>query len=224
MSFGDDHYEDPFAGLHARKPRRTHPPGHGDYARKEKEHESRTIQPPGDGIHLGQLEEPPMPRDRLVPGSRFSDADWERAAYMIAAGCAMIQVAKTMGASRATIWRAYTSSKDFRIRIWWERQHLIRESKARVRSLRAMVATQIEHAVSRGDMTTVRWLADRLGVVTHEAADAADADPAAFRGEFAPGPEDVARFAASVEVGIDHGYPGFARDDTVAPLPVENLP
>ncbi|WP_448188999.1 hypothetical protein [Azospirillum sp. sgz301742] len=218
----DDPYEDPFAeekpARHTRRPRRD------DVARKEKEHESRTIDLPSDGTGMAVLDEPPVPRDRLVPRSRFSDEQWERAAYMIAAGCAMIQVAKAMGASRPTIWRAYTTSPDFRTRIWWERQHLIREAKARVRSLRAMVATQLEHAVSRGDMATVRWLADRLGVVAHEAADTADADPAAFRGEFAPSPDDVARFAAEAEQPRPYGYPFFAPDDVVAPLPVESLP
>ena len=221
----DDHYDDPFADMHDERPaRRTPRPRRDDVARKEKEHESRTIDLPLDGTGMSIIEEPPAPRDRLVPGSRFSDADWERAAYMIAAGCAMIQVAKAMGASRATIWRAYTASPDFRTRIWWERQHQIREAKARVRSLRAMVATQIEHAVTRGDMTTVRWLADRLGIVTHEVADMADADPAAFRGEFAPGPDDIARFAAEAEQTRPYGYPYFAPDDVVTPLPVESLP
>jgi len=205
-------------------PPRTRRPGHGDYARKEKEHESQTIEPPGDGTYMGELLEPPRVHDRLVPGSRFSDEQWERAAYMIASGCAMIQVAKNMGASRATIWRAYTTSKDFRIRIWWERQHLIREAKARVRSLRAMVATQLEHAVLKGDMTTVRWLADRLGMVGLDATEPPDEDPAAFRGEFAPGPEDAARFEAQSEVGIDFGYKGFHPDDTMTPLTVDDLP
>lgn len=120
---------------------------------------------------MGDLHEPPRVSDQIVPGSRFSNEDWERAAYMIASGCAMIQVAKAMGASRATIWRAYTTSKDFRIRIWWERQHLIREAKARIRSLRNMVATQLEHAVLSGDMTTVRWLADRLGMMGLDATE-----------------------------------------------------
>lgn len=209
---------------HADTPARTRKPGHGDYARKEKPYESRTVEPPNDGVRLGDLMEPPKPGGRLVPGSRFPDEQWERAAYMIAAGCAMIQVAKAIGASRATVWRAYTASPDFRTRIWWERQHLIRESKARVRSLRAMVATQIEHAVTRGDMATVRWLADRLGLVAQEAAEAAAADPAAFRGEFAPGPEDVARFAAGAEVERPYGYPAFSPDDVMTPLPVDSLP
>ncbi|HYG90156.1 MAG TPA: hypothetical protein VD978_28320 [Azospirillum sp.] len=200
---------------HTRRPRSD------DVARKEKEFESRTVELPPDIGGNDILHEPPKPRSgRLVPGSQFSEEQWERAAYMIAAGCAMMQVAKTMGASRATIWRAYTTSADFRERIWWERQHLIRESKARIRSLRNMVATQLEHAVNRGDMTTVRWLARQLGVVEREK----DEDPAAFRGEFAPSPEDVARFAAMPEEERPYGYPFFPPDATIQPLPIENLP
>jgi len=191
------------------------------YARAEKDYDPCKIELPPDVGAVNVVDEPPPPRaGRLVPGSRFSDEDWERAAYMIASGCPMIQVAKTMGASRATIWRAYTTSPDFRTRIWWERQHVLREAKARIRSLRAMVATQLEHAVTRGDMTTVRWLAARLGVLEHDKDD----DPPAFRGQYAPTPEDIARFAAMPEEERPYGYPGFPREATMTPLPVENLP
>lgn len=201
--------------------RPTRRPRSDDVARKEKEFVSRTVDLPPDLGGCGVLDEPPKPAGgRLVPGSRFSEEQWERAAYMIAAGCAMIQVAKTMGASRATIWRAYTTSAEFRERIWWERQHLLRESKARIRSLRNMVATQLEHAVNRGDMTTVRWLARQLGVVERERDD----EPTSFRGEFTPTPEDVARFAASAEQERPYGYPFYPPDATIPALPVESLP
>ncbi|HYH39445.1 MAG TPA: hypothetical protein VD860_14575 [Azospirillum sp.] len=205
-------------------PPRTRKPGHGDYARKEKDYEPQTVPLAKDGIQMGFLDEPPRVSDQLVPGSRFSNEDWERAAYMIASGCAMIQVAKAMGASRATIWRAYTTSKDFRVRIWWERQHLIREAKARIRSLRNMVATQLEHAVLSGDMTTVRWLADRLGMMGLDAAEPPDDDPGAFRGEFCPPPEVVQREADSMEAGME-GYRGLTADEVMTPpLTVDNLP
>lgn len=87
-----------------------------------------------------------------------------------------------------------------------------------------MVATQLEHAVVSGDMTTVRWLADRLGMVGLDATEPPDDDPGAFRGEFAPGPEDVARFEATVEAGMEYGYRGLTPDQAMEPLTVDALP
>ncbi|HYG87914.1 MAG TPA: hypothetical protein VD978_16785 [Azospirillum sp.] len=69
-----------------------------------------------------------------------------------------------MGCSRTTLWRAYYQSMDFRTRVWWERKILEREARAQLGSLTDMVSMQIRHAVSNGDMATVRWLADRLDV------------------------------------------------------------
>ncbi|PWC81401.1 hypothetical protein TSH100_27350, partial [Azospirillum sp. TSH100] len=73
-------------------------------------------------------------------------------------------VSRAMGCSRTTLWRAYYGSKDFRHRVWWERQALNREAELRLSSLRILVAEQIERLVSAGDPATVRWLAERLGL------------------------------------------------------------
>jgi len=165
------------------------------------------------------LEEPPRPaRGALVPGSRFSEVQWARAAYMLAAGCSMLQVARTMGCTRVTVWRAYHASPDFRVRITWERHHLEREARMRVRSLGRLVAVELERAVMRGDMTTVRWLANKLGVVRDLTKE--EADPAAFREEFPPDETELAALSALPEEERPYAYPGHHPDDTVEPLPV----
>ncbi|PWC80855.1 hypothetical protein TSH100_28705, partial [Azospirillum sp. TSH100] len=74
-------------------------------------------------------------------------------------------VSRAMGCSRTTLWRAYYGSKDFRHRVWWERQALNREAELRLSSLRVLVAEQIERLVTSGDPATVRWLAERLGLI-----------------------------------------------------------
>nr|WP_295828601.1 hypothetical protein [uncultured Azospirillum sp.] len=110
-------------------------------------------------------EEPPVPADgSLVPGSQFHEEQWIMAAGMLARGNSFLQVSRAMGCSRTTLWRAYYGSKDFRLRVWWEREALNREAELRLSSLRAMVAEQIERLVSAGDPSTVRWLAERLGL------------------------------------------------------------
>jgi hypothetical protein len=110
-------------------------------------------------------EEPPVPPEgSLVPGSRFHDEQWVMAAGMLARGASFQQVARAMGCSRTTLWRAYYGSQAFRHRVWWERQALNRESELRLGSLRALVTEQIERLVSSGDPSTVRWLAERLGL------------------------------------------------------------
>lgn len=111
------------------------------------------------------LKEPPTPKSgSLVPGSRIQEEAWVHAAFMLARGSSFLQVARSMGVSRTTLWRAYYGSMDFRTRIWWERKILEREARAQLGSLTDMVSMQIRHAVSTGDMATVRWLADRLDV------------------------------------------------------------
>ncbi len=111
-------------------------------------------------------EEPPVPAEgSLVPGSQFHEEQWIMAAGMLARGSSFLNVARAMGCSRTTLWRAYYGSKDFRHRVWWERQALNREAELRLSSLRALVAEQIERLVSAGDPSTVRWLADRLGIL-----------------------------------------------------------
>ncbi|SMF64900.1 hypothetical protein SAMN02982917_3357 [Azospirillum oryzae] len=111
-------------------------------------------------------EEPPVPAEgSLVPGSQFHEEQWIMAAGMLARGNSFLQVARAMGCSRTTLWRAYYGSKDFRLRVWWEREALNREAELRLSSLRALVAEQIERLVSAGDPTTVRWLAERLGLI-----------------------------------------------------------
>ena len=110
-------------------------------------------------------EEPPVPPEgSLVPGSRFHEEQWVMAAGMLARGASFQQVARAMGCSRTTLWRAYYGSQAFRYRVWWERQALNRESDLRLASLRALVTEQIERLVSSGDPSTVRWLAERLGL------------------------------------------------------------
>ncbi|WP_434622950.1 hypothetical protein [Azospirillum sp. B2RO_4] len=111
-------------------------------------------------------EEPPVPAEgSLVPGSQFHEEQWIMAAGMLARGNSFLQVSRDMGCSRTTLWRAYYGSKDFRLRVWWERQALNREAELRLSSLRILVAEQIERLVSAGDPTTVRWLAERLGLI-----------------------------------------------------------
>ncbi|MBP2301936.1 hypothetical protein [Azospirillum picis] len=110
-------------------------------------------------------EEPPVPSGgSLVPGSQFHEDQWIMAAGMLARGNSFLQVSRAMGCSRTTLWRAYYGSKDLRIRVWWEREALNREAELRLSSLRALVAEQIERLVSAGDPSTVRWLAERLGL------------------------------------------------------------
>ncbi|WP_391349204.1 hypothetical protein [Azospirillum sp. A23] len=110
-------------------------------------------------------EEPPTPSEgSLVPGSQFHEEQWIMAAGMLARGNSFLQVSRSMGCSRTTLWRAYYGSKDFRHRVWWERQALNREAELRLSSLRVLVAEQIERLVSAGDPATVRWLAERLGL------------------------------------------------------------
>ncbi|WP_377808327.1 hypothetical protein ABNQ38_23660 [Azospirillum sp. A29] len=116
-------------------------------------------------------EEPPVPSDgSLVPGSQFHEEQWIMAAGMLARGSSFLYVARAMGCSRTTLWRAYYGSKDFRHRVWWERQTLNREADLRLSSLRSLVVEQIERLVSSGDPSTVRWLADRLGILDGLAA------------------------------------------------------
>ncbi|WP_042700500.1 hypothetical protein [Azospirillum sp. B506] len=111
-------------------------------------------------------EEPPVPSGgSLVPGSQFHEEQWIMAAGMLARGSSFLYVARAMGCSRTTLWRAYYGSKDFRHRVWWERQALNREADLRLSSLRSLVVEQIERLVSSGDPSTVRWLADRLGLL-----------------------------------------------------------
>ncbi|ALG72437.1 hypothetical protein VY88_32430 [Azospirillum thiophilum] len=130
-------------------------------------------------------EEPPAPASgSLVPGSQFHEEQWIMAAGMLAHGSSFLHVARAMGCSRTTLWRAYYGSKDFRIRVWWEREALNREAELRLASLRALVAEQIERLVSAGDPPTVRWLAERLGLFA-----GLDAPPRpAHRGMPAPAP------------------------------------
>ncbi|PWC78447.1 hypothetical protein [Azospirillum sp. TSH64] len=110
-------------------------------------------------------EEPPTPSEgALVPGSQFHEEQWIMAAGMLARGNSFLQVSRAMGCSRTTLWRAYYGSKDFRHRVWWERQALNREAELRLSSLRVLVAEQIERLVTSGDPATVRWLAERLGL------------------------------------------------------------
>ncbi|PWC35764.1 hypothetical protein [Azospirillum sp. TSO35-2] len=141
-----------------------------------------------NGDHFPRwAEEPPIPQEgSLVPGSQFHEEQWIMAAGMLAHGNSFLQVARAMGCSRTTLWRAYYGSKDFRIRVWWEREALNREAELRLASLRALVAEQIERLVSAGDATTVRWLAERLGLFAGLDARPAPTRPAPAKPPAAP--------------------------------------
>ncbi|MBK1836230.1 hypothetical protein JHL17_02285 [Azospirillum sp. YIM B02556] len=137
-------------------------------------------------------EEPPVPPEgSLVPGSRFHEEQWIMAAGMLARGASFQQVARAMGCSRTTLWRAYYGAQAFRVRVWWERQALNRESDLRLGSLRAQVTEQIERLVSAGDPSIVRWLAERLGLLKDLDGKDASAAPSAAAPSTA--------FAASVQ-------------------------
>ncbi|MBK1842048.1 hypothetical protein JHL17_32095 [Azospirillum sp. YIM B02556] len=152
-------------------------------------------------------EEPPVPAEgSLVPGSQFHEEQWIMAAGMLARGNSFLQVSRAMGCSRTTLWRAYYGAKDLRIRVWWEREALNREAELRLSSLRALVAEQIERLVSIGDPSTVRWLADRLGLFA-----GADARTAPDIRPQAPRPDDP---PAVTVPELDDDIPGELRERT----------
>ena len=154
-------------------------------------------------------EEPPVPSEgSLVPGSQFHEEQWIMAAGMLARGNSFLQVSRAMGCSRTTLWRAYYGSKDFRHRVWWERQALNREAELRLSSLRVLVAEQIERLVTSGDPATVRWLAERLGLFAGLDAPAGKhaPEPAA---KPAPKPEDP---PAVTVPELDDDLPGALRE------------
>ncbi|CAO3440471.1 hypothetical protein [Azospirillum endophyticum] len=158
-------------------------------------------------------EEPPVPTEgSLVPGSQFHEEQWIMAAGMLSRGNSFLQVSRAMGCSRTTLWRAYYGSKDFRHRVWWERQALNREAELRLSSLRILVAEQIERLVSAGDPATVRWLADRLGLFDGLGARIApDAKPQALDPQ-PPRPEDP---PAVTVPELDDDLPGELRERTL---------
>jgi len=186
-------------------------------------------------------EEPPVPSDgSLVPGSQFHEEQWIMAAGMLARGSSFLYVARAMGCSRTTLWRAYYGSKDFRHRVWWERQALRREADLRLSSLRSLVVEQIERLVSSGDPSTVRWLAERLGILDGLAAQPVqqpqtgqpsedlsadlisdlddDSIPGAFRERTPPDPRAVAAILARPEAAGPKGlYPYTLNPDDPYP-------
>lgn len=110
-----------------------------------------------------ELSEPPLSPDGvLVPGSPFPDADWAMAAHRLAAGWPVIQVARALGCHRSTVWRAYHGAPAFRARVAWERACQQREALARLRALGALAVSRIEMALAQGDLTTARWVVERL--------------------------------------------------------------
>ncbi|PWC36307.1 hypothetical protein [Azospirillum sp. TSO35-2] len=164
-------------------------------------------------------DEPPVPPEgSLVPGSRFHEEQWVMAAGMLARGASFQQVARAMGCSRTTLWRAYYGAQAFRVRVWWERQALNRESELRLGSLRAQVTEQIERLVSAGDPSTVRWLAERLGLFKELDTKDAAAAPAAttpapepLPADPQPAPPAAADPAAAFD---DDSVPGAFRERT----------
>nr|WP_295828415.1 hypothetical protein [uncultured Azospirillum sp.] len=161
-------------------------------------------------------EEPPVPAEgSLVPGSQFHDEQWIMAAGMLARGNSFLQVSRAMGCSRTTLWRAYYGSKDFRHRVWWERQALNREAELRLSSLRILVAEQIERLVTSGDPATVRWLAERLGLFAGLDMPAARRQAPQADSRPAPKPEDP---PAVTVPELDDDLPGELRE-RMAPNP-----
>ncbi|CAO3438317.1 hypothetical protein [Azospirillum endophyticum] len=159
-------------------------------------------------------EEPPVPSEgSLVPGSQFHEEQWVMASGMLARGSSFLYVARAMGCSRTTLWRAYYGSKDFRHRVWWERQALNREADLRLSSLRSLVVEQIERLVSSGDPSTVRWLADRLGLL-----DGLGAPSVRQQADFAtpqPSPPEAPSAAVVPELSeLDDEVPGAIRERT----------
>ncbi|CAO3440710.1 hypothetical protein [Azospirillum endophyticum] len=177
--------------------------------------------------------EPPEAPEGLVPGSRFHEEQWVMAAGMLARGASFLNVSRAMGCSRTTLWRAYYGAKDFRRRVWWERQALNRESDLRLASMRGLVAEQLERLVSAGDPATIRWLADRLGLFStlddNGKAPGAAADPLPdplrdplpdLVADLAaqPLPDDALDIAAAVAAAAaddDDSVPGAFRERTL---------
>jgi hypothetical protein len=179
--------------------------------------DSRTLQ--NDHFPIWAEEPPVPPEGSLVPGSQFHEEQWIMAAGMLARGSSFLYVARAMGCSRTTLWRAYYGSKDFRHRVWWERQALNREADLRLSSLRILVAEQIERLVSSGDPATVRWLAERLGLfagldipANKRQASQSDDPPASKPApKPAPKPEDP---PAVTVPELDDDIPGALRERT----------
>ncbi|MGF7176027.1 transposase family protein [Azospirillum doebereinerae] len=162
-------------------------------------------------------EEPPVPPDgSLVPGSRFAEEQWVMAAGMLARGSSFLHVARALGCSRTTLWRAYYGSQALRVRVWWERQALNREAELRLSSLRDLVAQQVERLVSAGDPATVRWAADRLGLFG--APDAAPLSPSPVPGEG----RGLPRRGGKGEGLSEHGL--STTPDSPSPSPLRGSP
>ncbi|MBP2315246.1 helix-turn-helix domain-containing protein [Azospirillum soli] len=158
-----------------------------------------------------ELSEPPIPPNgQLVPGSRYSDADWAMAAHRLASGWPVLQVARAMGCHRNTIWRAYYVSRAFRERVEWERACLRREASARLRSLSHVVTAHIENAISKGDMHTIRWLAGQLKLAAVPALDG-PGDP--------PGPDIADRAERVPEMDLPESVPFDWQDEFAPDLP-----
>lgn len=166
-----------------------------------------------------ELDEPPIPPNGvLVPGSVWNDADWAMAAHRLAAGWPVLQVARAMGCHRSTVWRAYYTAPAFRQRIAWERLCLKREAQARLAGLRHLVALQIEKAVANGDMTTTRWLADRIGVTPDDPKHVVDE----FREEQTPPVETLALAENLEERFYPDSVPFDWQDEFSPDIPVPN--
>ncbi|CAO3429807.1 hypothetical protein [Azospirillum doebereinerae] len=162
-------------------------------------------------------EEPPVPPDgSLVPGSRFAEEQWVMAAGMLARGSSFLHVARALGCSRTTLWRAYYGSQALRVRVWWERQALNREAELRLASLRDLVAQQVERLVSMGDPATVRWAADRLGLFAAPGGGLLPPSPAPGEGRGPP------RSGGKGEGLSEHG--SSTTPDSPSPSPLRGSP
>ncbi|CAO3432685.1 hypothetical protein [Azospirillum doebereinerae] len=162
-------------------------------------------------------EEPPVPPEgSLVPGSRFAEEQWVMAAGMLARGASFLHVARALGCSRTTLWRAYYGSQALRVRVWWERQALNREAELRLSSLRDLVAQQVERLVSMGDPATVRWAADRLGLFAAPGGGLLPPSPAPGEGRGPP------RSGGKGEGLSEHGP--STTPDSPSPSPLRGSP
>ena len=108
----------------------------------------------------------PVPEHLSAPGR--AGVDWELACCMLASGTSMPEVARELGCSRTTLWRALKDSPELRLRIREERTCLAYESEARLGGLRGRLVMAIEAGVRRGDTRLIIWLAERLRILGRE--------------------------------------------------------
>lgn len=90
---------------------------------------------------------------------------WRHIARMLAAGQTVRTISLECGLSRTTIWRRLRDNPALREYVKEERARIAFEADARLHGMRREVISGICMAVRHGDMRTIRWLADRLGML-----------------------------------------------------------